>query len=112
MLASQGRDGARLVDPDARVELLGKDGLAIMAPQIGIGSVDHADQTLEPRLAEPSPQGIVPALGHIEQEPGDATVVELPLVTVAERRVDALHFHVAIPIGRSRDGAGVRAEAD
>ena len=45
----KGPDRVGLVEPDVLVELGRQHGLEVVALQLGLGPVDHADGALEPR---------------------------------------------------------------
>jgi hypothetical protein len=60
MLRTEWSDRARLVEPYIGVKLLGQDCLAVVAPQLSIGTVDHADEALQPRLGEAAAERFVP----------------------------------------------------
>ena len=42
-------DGARLIEPDVLVELVGQDRVEIVAGELSLRPIDHADGALEPR---------------------------------------------------------------
>src|SRR3954447_10810035 len=52
MFGSEWYHGLCFVKPDTGIELLGQDGLAVVAPELCVGPVDHADEALQPRLRE------------------------------------------------------------
>src|SRR3954467_4527921 len=52
MFGSEWYHGLCFVKPDIGIELLGQDGLAVVAPELCVGPVDHADEALQPRLRE------------------------------------------------------------
>src|ERR1700712_6044983 len=43
----QWRDGLGLLEPDVGVELLRQDGLEVMAPELGLGAVDHTTRRVQ-----------------------------------------------------------------
>ena len=56
------------------------------------------------------PKCFVPT--RIEQEASYTRVVAKPLIAVMVRGLDALDFHITVPIGGRRDCTRVSAEAD
>src|SRR5215217_4888055 len=52
MLGSKWCHGLCFVKPGVGAELLGQDGLAVVAPELCVGPVDHADEALQPRPGE------------------------------------------------------------
>src|SRR5215204_2968294 len=112
MLGTQGGDGRGLVEPDIGIELLRQGSVRVVAQEFCLGPVDHADEPLQARLEQAMAKRIMPSFPKIEQETGDAREVAEPLVTLPMRGTDALHLHGHAPIGRCRDRAGMRTEAD
>src|SRR5215207_4251630 len=112
MLGTQGGDGRGLVEPDIGIELLRQGSIRVVAQEFCLGPVDHADEPLQARLEQALAKRIMPSFPKIEQETGDAREVAEPLATLPMRGTDALHRHGPAPIGRCRDRAGMRTEAD
>ena len=48
----KGCDGSGFVKPDVFIELVRQDGLEIVTRELRFRPVDHADCTLQPRLAQ------------------------------------------------------------
>ena len=46
--------GLRVIEPDEFVELIGQSGVEVVARQLGVGSIDHADRAFQSRDA-PAP---------------------------------------------------------
>src|SRR5581483_7730252 len=111
LLSGQWRDGAGLVEPDVGVELAGEFDAGIVALQLGVGPIDHADEALEPLLAELGAQRFA-RLAHHQHATADAAVVELPLDAAGPRRPYVHDLHRPVPVMRRRHGAAVGAEAD
>src|SRR4051794_23460543 len=81
-----------------------------MAAELRLRSIDDADEALQPRLDQPAPQGLITV--ETKHEARYARVVAEPLIAIAMRGLHLFDFHLAVPFGRRRNGAGVRAEAD
>src|SRR4051794_27470837 len=81
MPRSERRDGRGLVEPDKRVELLRQRGVGVMTHQLRVGSVDNADEPLQPRLQKASSERLV--LADVEQEARNVRIVTHPLVAMS-----------------------------
>src|SRR5690606_5586978 len=90
LVGDQRFEGRGLVEPGPGVELLGQDRLAVMAPALALGAVDHADETLQSRFGEAPSQGLVLAGRQVEQEARYPAVVAGALVGIAARGQDPL----------------------
>src|SRR5437868_4903168 len=100
------------VEPDPGVELLRQDRGRIMAPALGVGTIDDADEALQPGLRQPPAQVRMASLAKVEQEALDAAVMGQALIAVGPGDVDPRHLHRPAPVGRCGDGAVMRAEPD
>ena len=110
MFRLQGTDGMRFVEPHERVELLRQRGFRVVALQLGVWTVDDADEAFEARLEQATPETFVPA--EFEQAARRTCVVEETFIAVRPRRTHRQHFHFGVPIRRGGDGAGVRTESN
>src|SRR4051812_1355833 len=113
LVAGQRRDRARLVEPNPRVELPRQDRLAVVAPALGFGAIDHPDEALEPRLHQFRAQlRIKRTFAQVEHETPDAGLVALALVTFGKRRIDTFDLHRLVPVVRGSHRPAVRAKSD
>jgi hypothetical protein len=82
VLRSERRHRLGLVEPHIGIELLGKDCLAVVAPQLRVGPVDDADEALKPRLREAASQRLVLGRRKIKQEPVFTRLMAQPLIAI------------------------------
>jgi hypothetical protein len=95
--ALQRLDGARLVDVDHRVELVGQSRPEVVADALGLRPVDHADCPLQPWLTQSESQRLGSA-AQAEVEPRDLDGMEQRFVALREPRADALALGRLVPV--------------
>ena len=84
-----------------------------MAPALGLGTIDDADEALEAWLHQLVAKPLVRlTFAQVEQEARNLRLMALALVAFGERRLDALDLHRLVPVIGGGDRAAVRAEAD
>src|SRR6202011_5300396 len=110
MLRSDGGDRGGLVEPEKGIELLRERRVGVMAHQFGVGPIDHADKALQALGFEGPSRSTIAQ--QIDDEAYNTGIVELPLVTVVARGIDAFDLQVAAPVGRRGDSPGIGAHAD
>src|SRR3954466_5673531 len=76
------------VEPDIGIELTRKLRRRIMAQAFSVGPVNHADETLKPRIHELPANAVVAPCAQIEQETRHARIVRYPLIAVWPGRKD------------------------
>src|SRR5436190_21737448 len=108
----QGRDGVRLVKPYECIELPRQARLRVMAPALGVGTIDYSNETLQAGLGELLAQMRVPVLAQVEQKCGNAGAMGQPFVAVLAGGINMHDLHRRIPIARGGHGAAMRAEPD
>src|SRR6476646_641147 len=81
-LAGEGRHSAGLVEPHPGIELARQHRLAVVAPTLGVGAVDDADEPLKAGIGKHPPRAGRPAFAEVEPEAIDAAVVAQSLVAV------------------------------
>src|SRR4051812_48161015 len=99
----------RPVEMDHHVELRGQARIEIVAPALGLGSIDDADGALELRPLERA-SGL--RLLEIDPERRVPAVMERALVALRKAGSDPLALYGRVPVGRRGHGALVRGETD
>src|SRR4051812_26027372 len=87
---------AGFVEVNEGVELVGEPGLKIVAPALGLGTVDDADGALEALCAEQAGRVVLGA--QIKPELREAGGVEEFLVTAAQAGADLLALGGLAPV--------------
>src|SRR5262245_51230083 len=95
---------------DDRVELLGKAGVKIMAPALGIRPIDHTNSPFEMLGLEFD--GQLPIAANNQKKVGQTNSMKHPLITIFKGRADPFALRDAIPIRGGGDGARISCEAD
>src|ERR1700712_5747991 len=75
------RDRRRLVKPHEGIKLTRQRRVGVVAHELGLGPVDHADEPLQAWLPQPSAKRFIP--GEVEQKARYTSLMAEPLVTVA-----------------------------
>src|SRR5205085_7995733 len=87
-------------------------GLGIVARELGLRPVDHANEPLEPRRQQLVAQGVVVRLPQIEQETLGPAVTTEPLIAVGVRGTNLLDLDRTVPVAGRGNGAAVSAKTD
>src|SRR5438094_2652187 len=90
--------GPGALEPAVLVELPRQHRLEVMAGELGLRPVDHADGALEPRLHELLAHLGVGTPRERQQERGHRRVAALALVALGMRRPHLLHLHRLVPV--------------
>ena len=110
MLRSEGRYGARFVEPHKCVELLRETRAGVMTEQLALGTVDDSNEAFELLLRESPPQDLI--FRELEQEPILAAVVHQSLITIPAGGKHPLDLHWTVPLGGGRNRPRMSAKAD
>src|SRR6185312_15651816 len=102
----------RIFKPDISVELFAEHGSEIVAEQLGIGSVNHADRAFETWFSKGVAQGRAIRCAPIDKTPRVSGAPEQIFETVFPGRPHVFHLHRRIPVRGCRNRAAIRAEAD
>src|SRR5438552_15133642 len=90
--------GARFVEMQHGIELIGQPCMEVVAHPFGLRPVDNADRPLESRSAQALHGS---ATAQTKHETADAQLVKQRFIALRERRAHALAFRGRVPI-RSR----------
>src|SRR5205823_2182066 len=94
------------------IELLRQRSVRIVAQELGIRPIDHANETFQPRFCKPLAQSLVTARPQVQKEAANAGIVTQAFIAVAMGWAHALDLHIAAPVGCRRYCTAVRSETD